>query len=1450
MADTFVLDIAKIRGTFVLGTGEVPGTKSVHLLEWHGSGRRPGRGGIFGWATCLGSHPPTEQQLPADGFRIHVCSETPCIADYHPSKHGCLPPPLVHGRVLAEGIELKELASFLIKSQPRIAPIAALPGAPAPPLPPQADEPVASELHGHPPSLPLPPLPPPADEHKGNALHDCTAVAVAVAVAESEAAVAVTAAAAGAYDSAAAAAATSEAAMAALAAATGACGSTAPASAAAASEAAVAAAGPAGLAGDRGSTAAVAAGPALAEHHQPPAAVVSGTSAMLGRAQRIGSACVDIGLLEFVAFCASRKRRLMMLLPDGPVDIVSAFAAPLIDSTWSMEPFPRLVVPVVSRGNAGWCMASYGEASHFMAAVPAATKPVNGKSAIAEGARKGYHVMPTVADGDCGPDALLHVLCEHRCRERRQEIRQQIRDVLYRNAGSSVWHGIAEACQEINAAPAVAGSSAAHAANVSAAAPGVAGSEAAVNSSPSASAAPAVAGPSVAQSAAGPSVAVTVAAGPSAAEPELRLALLRDGSHVAASSGAALPAALEQAIRWATGLPNPSVAVVRRVAASLSEAGAAELVDEHKKEATPKAAKIHNSSGHCITSRKRASTLLHVRIADAKAFAAWAAANGLDYRATEARSKIRQYLKEMSAVAVMSDAELRRGRAYMLRCLKLHLSDAIVLPTKVATRAPGTRGGGVLYRSRRRLMGNQGRPERASLVKELLFSWFCMIRRSVRGRIPPKLMLAKASMLMVEYIEEHATRGTRADAGVVNYQWMSRWKFQYGVSLRQPNRKFSVPREIMRERLHLFWTNLFRVRRLMARSLGYEPVIENFDQSPFHMNEVGSKSTGSLSIRGVGPVVLKEGHAATRERWTANTMVSSRPNRAGHPPPLQLMFRVKGRGGGERVLSVLRDAIPPWAPWLSVTTSPTGSYCEADILNYLELVLDPMVPGRDWRILMVDDYRAQTTPAVRRAAWHRGYVLIAHGGGVTGVMQVNDTDLHQPLKRQYMDLESSEMLDQQRLRPAAVPVPRKQDCIVWMATVWHNLALHSAVAEGFLKTGQTNAFDRSEDRHICREARVFWDYLHMWRRRDEVIHDIDVEFDARRLAWNYDAVASIILPYPKRGDRYDVVHSDEGSEPADADASDISDSNDSSDSSDSSDGTSDGGDGDDGGLQVVKKPRTGSACGNGTAVALIDSAVADSAVAGSAEALPVALIDSAVAVPTAAEADAVHECQHRLDVLKVVLEQVRSVGQDALAATIANAIRSQERKCRGNKRTSGMVTQAMLANHAASVADVTAAQSIVAKADAEAKRTRLTIKQTKAECDRMEAARVALQRASTVVECLNSVKSFETSDFGQGHPKGGTAEHKKNRMQVLERLRLRFPPLPPEQANDWEWFKPRWDKARQDKFHVSVKGAWAAQFRNEIVRLLEGLRDGDVQALSRWMADQSRDFLCMPALRV
>ena len=105
-------------------------------------------------------------------------------------------------------------------------------------------------------------------------------------------------------------------------------------------------------------------------------------------------------------------------------------------------------------------------------------------------------------------------------------------------------------------------------------------------------------------------------------------------------------------------------------------------------------------------------------------------------------------------------------------------------------------------------------------------------------------------------------------------------------------------------------------------------------------------------------------------------------------------------------------------------------------------------------------------------------------------------------------------------------------------------------------------------------------------------------------------------------------------------------------------------------------------------------------------------IDAVVAVcPSLSrdEADVVHGSQLVLDVLRSVLEQVQGVGQDAMAATIINTVHSQERKSHGRKRSSEAVAQAMVANHCAEQRGV---------ADAEAKRTRTTLKQLREEHER------------------------------------------------------------------------------------------------------------------------------------
>ena len=40
-------------------------------------------------------------------------------------------------------------------------------------------------------------------------------------------------------------------------------------------------------------------------------------------------------------------------------------------------------------------------------------------------------------------------------------------------------------------------------------------------------------------------------------------------------------------------------------------------------------------------------------------------------------------------------------------------------------------------------------------------------------------------------------------------------------------------------------------------------------------------------------------------------------------------------------------------------------------------------------------------PEVKSALLKRGYILEGIGGGVTGDIQINDTDIHSPLKKKY-----------------------------------------------------------------------------------------------------------------------------------------------------------------------------------------------------------------------------------------------------------------------------------------------------------------------------------------------------------------------------------------------------------------------------------------------------------------
>ncbi len=153
--------------------------------------------------------------------------------------------------------------------------------------------------------------------------------------------------------------------------------------------------------------------------------------------------------------------------------------------------------------------------------------------------------------------------------------------------------------------------------------------------------------------------------------------------------------------------------------------------------------------------------------------------------------------------------------------------------------------------------------------------------------------------------------------------------------MRKPNRKYKVPKAVMAERLEIGWLNVARVRALCLATHGYDPEIENWDQSPFHNNESGSANVSTLAVAG-STVPLVDGHADTRERRTANLTTFSNKARiqAECPPYCELLFEAEGDRLELRLGEYIRSR--GFGPWLSVATAPKGSYRTPDVLNFLD----------------------------------------------------------------------------------------------------------------------------------------------------------------------------------------------------------------------------------------------------------------------------------------------------------------------------------------------------------------------------------------------------------------------------------------------------------------------------------------------------------------------------------
>ena len=139
-----------------------------------------------------------------------------------------------------------------------------------------------------------------------------------------------------------------------------------------------------------------------------------------------------------------------------------------------------------------------------------------------------------------------------------------------------------------------------------------------------------------------------------------------------------------------------------------------------------------------------------------------------------------------------------------------------------------------------------GRLHACPFVRRQLFDWWADMRLSIDyskigPRFPVKLVKAKWMELLADYAAECIKEGQPVEIPqVITASMVRSWEDEYNLSLRRPNRRYKVPRPVLAERLEIWWTNLLRVRQLILCEFGYDPEMQNFDQSPFHRNEAGS----------------------------------------------------------------------------------------------------------------------------------------------------------------------------------------------------------------------------------------------------------------------------------------------------------------------------------------------------------------------------------------------------------------------------------------------------------------------------------------------------------------------------------------------------------------------------------------------------------------------------------
>ena len=135
-----------------------------------------------------------------------------------------------------------------------------------------------------------------------------------------------------------------------------------------------------------------------------------------------------------------------------------------------------------------------------------------------------------------------------------------------------------------------------------------------------------------------------------------------------------------------------------------------------------------------------------------------------------------------------------------------------------------------------------------------------------------------------------------------------------------------------------------------------------------------------------------------------------------------------------------------------------------------------LFPKKKRKIFTLPKKRKILDPAVKESLAKRDYFLVILPGGLTGDLQVNDTDLHHSLKTSYREKETVLMIEKLRKNPDKVPFPSRDDIMKMCKAALEESVAKTDVNEAFKRNGLTIKLDGSEDHLVSSKMKALvWD---------------------------------------------------------------------------------------------------------------------------------------------------------------------------------------------------------------------------------------------------------------------------------------------------------------------------------------------------------------------------------------